>query len=106
LRYGAIQRTRVRPGKEEEFLAAWRKLADTFSSLPSPAYWGTLIRSTTQPRLFHSFGPWKSTHDVKAMRGNPEASAAFKSISECCEEMMPGDYEEVIHVRVRDEPPD
>ena len=37
------------------------------------------------------------------MRKSPEAAAAFKAIQELCVEMLPGDYELVAHVRVRDE---
>ena len=95
---------RVAPGKEEKFVKAWGALAEIFSSLPSPPYWGTLIRSSADPRLFYSFGPWESAEQVAAMRASPEAVAAFGAIRRLCEEMTPGDYELVVHVAVRDEP--
>lgn len=95
---------RVVPGKEDEFVKVWNDLAATFSSLPNPPYWGTLIRSTSDPTLFHSFGPWGDADDVAAMRENSSAGAAFQAIQSLCLEMTPGDYEIVAHVKVRDEP--
>ena len=95
---------RVLPGQEEAFITAWNDLAATLSSLPNPPYWGTLIRSTTDRTLFHSFGPWADAHDVAAMRNNSGAGAAFQAVHELCLEMTPGDYEIVTHVKVREEP--
>lgn len=94
---------RVLPGKEVPFVAAWNRLAETFSALPRPPYWGTLIRSTRDPGLFHSFGPWETADDIAAMRTDPAALACFKEIAALCEEMTPGDYEIVTHVAVREE---
>jgi heme-degrading monooxygenase HmoA len=96
----------VTPGKEEEFIKAWHDLAKTFSALPASPYWGTLIRSITDRSLFHSFGPWESAEDVAAMRSQPVTAAAFRAIAEVCDEVTPGDYEIVTHVKVRDEPTD
>ena len=92
---------RVAPGKEERFVKAWGALAEIFSSLPSPPYWGTLIRSTQDRGLFYSFGPWESPESVAAMRASAEAAAAFGAIRNMCEEMSPGDYELVVHIPVR-----
>ena len=95
---------RVLPGKEAEFIAAWNRLAATLSLLADPPYWGTLLRSTTDPTLFHSFGPWESGSAVTAMRKDPIAQAAFESIAALCSDMTPGNYEVVAHIAVRDEP--
>jgi quinol monooxygenase YgiN len=97
---------RVIPGKEDAFIKAWRDLANTFSALTSPPYWGSLIRSQTERNVFHSFGPWKNASDVAAMRNNSEAAAAFQAIRALCQDMTPGDYELVVHVKVRDETED
>lgn len=90
--------------KEAEFLDAWNDLAATFSSLERAPYWGVLIRSTDDPMLFHSFGPWDHPDDVLAMRKDPDADAAFQRIAATCSEMTAGNYEQVKHVKVRDEP--
>lgn len=95
---------RVLPGKEAEFIAAWNRLAATLSGLQDPPYWGTLLRSTTDPTLFHSFGPWESASAVMAMRKDPIAQAAFDGIAALCSEMTPGNYELVAHIEVWDEP--
>jgi hypothetical protein len=91
---------RVKAGQEDAFIAAWNELADTFSSLPAPPLWGTLIRHRTDRTLFYSFGPWRSAKHVAAMRQNPEAGEAFSKLHEVCVELTPGDYEMVIHVDV------
>jgi hypothetical protein len=93
---------RVVPGREVDFIKTWHDLAVTFSSLPHPPLWGVLIRSTRDPTLFHSCGPWDHTDHIASMRKSPEAAAAFKAIRELCVEMLPGDYELVAHVRVRE----
>ena len=68
---------RVIPGKEDEFVAAWTALTVTFSSLDNRPYRGTLIQSTRDRTLFHSFGPWESAEHVAVMRSSPQAAAAF-----------------------------
>ncbi len=92
---------RVKPGREEEFIRVWNGLADTFSSLPDPPLWGTLIRHATERTLFYSFGPWESAEHVQSMRESPEADRAFAALHELCEELTAGDYEIVRHVDVR-----
>lgn len=91
----------VKPGFEDVFIERWQLLADTFSDLGSPPFWGTLIRSKTNPNLFHSFGPWEKPEDVAAMRSSEKANAAFGAIHDVCDELAPDDYDVVLHVRVR-----
>jgi hypothetical protein len=78
-------------------------MPEIFVALPAPPLWGTLIRSKSDPCLFHSFGPWEDDDDVVAMRRRPGAVAAFHAIKLLREEMTPGDYELVIHVAVRED---
>ena len=92
---------RVKAGQEEAFISTWNELADTFSSLPNPPLWGTLIRHQTERTLFYSFGPWQNAEHVKAMRENPEAQAVFGKIYELCIELTPGDFEVITHVDVQ-----
>jgi quinol monooxygenase YgiN len=95
---------KVIPGKEDEFIEAWDRLAATFAQLPEPPYWGVLLRSRANPALFHSFGPWETAEHIAAMRNNPAAGAAFRAIGALCDKMSPGAYEIVRHVQVRNEP--
>ncbi len=91
---------RVRPGREAEFITAWEALAAIYGRLPHPPLWGTLIRSSWEPALFYSFGPWRSAADVMEMRANGEVQAAFAVLQGLCETMRPGIYEGVRHVAV------
>jgi hypothetical protein len=91
---------RVQAGREEDFIAAWDELATTFSSLPQPPLWGTLIRHRIDRMLFYSFGPWHSAEHIAAMRENPAAGEAFSRLQQLCDELQPGDFEVVRHVDV------
>ena len=89
---------RVKVGQEDIFIQAWSELSSTFLSLPNPPLWGTLIRHVSDRPLFYSFGPWRSSEHINAMRGSPAAVTAFAKIRDCCEDMVPGQYEVVTHV--------
>lgn len=91
---------RVTPGREEEFVQAWRALADTFSALERPPIWGTLLQSESEPTVFYSFGPWASQEDVAAMRADPSAQAAMNRVIELCESAKPGPCRLVTHVAI------
>jgi hypothetical protein len=90
---------RVKEGYEEEFVEAWSgELADFFLSLPNPPDSGTLIRSVDEPRLFYSFGPWKSLDDVRQMRSHPRTQEIMGKLRDLCEEVNAGDFEVVLTV--------
>lgn len=82
----------VKDGQEEAFVAAWKELGAFFLGLPNPPGQGTLVRSIDNPRLFYSFGPWKSLEDIQAMRSHPQTPAMFQRLIELCEEATPGAY--------------
>ena len=91
--YYTHARWRVKPGREEEFIEAWRALGALFSSLPNAIGHGTLIRSLDDPTLFYSFGPWRSLEDILSMRGGPETTAAIARARDLCDEFSTGNYE-------------
>ena len=91
---------RVQPGREEEFIAAWRALSDVFAELPARPLWGTLLRSEREPSLFYSFGPWASEADIGAMRADPATQSAIARVAALCERATPGTYRQVAHVTV------
>lgn len=91
---------KVRAGEEERFIEEWMALAEVFSGLPAPPLHGTLIRSTEDPSVFYSFGPWRSAEDIEAMRGDAKAQEAFQSLLALCENATPGSYAVVRHVEV------
>ena len=94
---------RVCPGEEAAFVAAWAQLAALFGRLPAPPRWGTLLRSTTDPTLFYSFGPWRASADVAAMRADAAVQAALATLREHWESARPGMYEVVRHVVIDDD---
>jgi len=59
---------KVIPDQQDVFVEAWNDLASVFAAFPNPPYWGTLLRSTSDPTLFHSFGPWEDARHIAAMR--------------------------------------
>ncbi|HYO49774.1 MAG TPA: antibiotic biosynthesis monooxygenase [Chloroflexia bacterium] len=91
---------RVKPGHEEEFIAAWKALADAFSHLPDPPSHGTLIQSLTDPTLFYSFGPWDKLEDIEAMREDPQARQAIQDVMALCTEATPSSYRVVAEIRL------
>jgi hypothetical protein len=84
---------KVRPGREADFVAAWKRMGRIFTSLPQPpSDRGRLIQSLDDPTLFYSFGPWKHLEDVAAMRANPRAQDAIRELVELCSEATPGTF--------------
>jgi quinol monooxygenase YgiN len=57
---------RVKPGKEDEFVAAWQELASWTAAEMPGAMWATLIRDQDDPSRFLSFGPWESGDEIEA----------------------------------------
>lgn len=84
---------RVKEGREGEFIAAWKELGAVFAALPQPPLArGLLLQSTADPKLFYSFGPWRSAEDVAAMRANVHAQAGIQKLRELCTEATPGTF--------------
>ena len=83
---------RVKQGKEDAFIEAWKALGGIFSQLSQPPGKGTLLQSLTDPLLFYSFGPWSSLADIEAMRENPKAQKGINRIRELCTEATPGGF--------------
>lgn len=84
---------RVKEGKEEEFIEAWKgDLADFFLGLPNPPGPGTLIRSVADAQLFYSFGPWRSLEDIQQMRSDPRTPQMIGKLAALCEEAEPGAF--------------
>lgn len=90
---------RVEPGREAEFIAAWKELGEIFTRLPQPpGHTGTLIQSLTDPTLFYSFGQWNRVEDIQAMRNDPRAQEGIRKLIELCTEATPGSFRLVAEV--------
>lgn len=83
----------VRAGEEDAFVAAWHRVADAFLELDKPPLWGKLIRSTTDPAVFCSFGPWEDAADIAAMRAHAGVGEALTAAIALCVTATPGGYE-------------
>jgi quinol monooxygenase YgiN len=58
----------AKPGKEAEFVQAWRDLAEwTIREVPGASR-VQLLRDTGDPRRFRSIGPWESPETVASWR--------------------------------------
>jgi hypothetical protein len=59
---------KVKPGREDEFVSAWRTMAreamETFDP-PGPPH---LFRDRDDPHIFRSFGPWNDAETVRRFR--------------------------------------
>lgn len=84
---------RVKPGKERDFVAAWKELGRVFNQLPQPPCGkGTLLQSMADPLLYYSFGPWRSVEDIEAMRASPNAQESIGRLVALCSDAQPGGY--------------
>jgi hypothetical protein len=84
---------RVVPGREADFLLAWRRFGDVLARLERPPIGGSLMRNSHDPGLFCSSGAWQSPDDVEAMKRDSEAQDAFLELVACCHQAEPGMYE-------------
>jgi quinol monooxygenase YgiN len=74
----------VKPGREDEFVASWRRLAEdgtTELDVPEPP---TLLRDRERPNVFVSFGPWPDDAAVERFR----SSAAFREGVAAMEDLL------------------
>jgi hypothetical protein len=92
----------VHPGREGEFIDAWRALAAAFGALPARPLWGTLLQSERDPTTFFSFGPWHRAEDIGAMRDDAAAQAALARVTALCRSATPGPCRRVAHVDLRE----
>lgn len=83
---------KVKEGKEDQFIDAWKGLGRHFGSLPHPPGEGTLVQSLDDPQQFYSFGPWRSLDDIQEMRRHPDTPNEISKLMDLCEEGRPGTY--------------
>lgn len=82
----------VKLGREDDFVALWRELAD-WSARAFPDARGTLLRDRERPNRFLSFGPWESVEQIEAWRSAPEWQEIVGRLQEVLESFEPGTYD-------------
>lgn len=63
-------RWRVKAGREEEFVAAWKEFAD-WTAMQGLASSAKLLRDHEDRTLFVSFGPWEDLETIRRWRSLP-----------------------------------
>ena len=76
----------VRPGREDEFMAAWKAMAEQAMSEFDPPGRPHLLRDRERSNVFRSFGPWNSQEAVERFRASIGSRiAAMKELLETFE---------------------
>lgn len=61
----------VRPGSEDDFVAAWKALGEWARDEAPGSEWAVLLRDRGDPRRFVSLGPWRSDEALQACGSHP-----------------------------------
>lgn len=86
----------VKPGREDDFVAGWRALAQWTLDEDLGGTHATLVRDHENPRRFVSFGPWGSVEAIERWRAHPGFGRHFAALQETIESFEPGMYESVL----------
>jgi heme-degrading monooxygenase HmoA len=87
----------VVPGREEDFVKAWKELAEWTSEEIPGSSWATLLQHREERNVFLSFGPWESEEAIAAWRESPGFKDRVSRIRGVLEGFEPG----VFDLRVR-----
>jgi heme-degrading monooxygenase HmoA len=87
----------VKPGEEEDFVAAWREFAAWGQTMPGC---GTLrlVRDVENPSRFMSFGPWESFEAQRAWKEHDEFRERMMRVRRHVDDFTPVTYELVTQV--------
>jgi heme-degrading monooxygenase HmoA len=82
----------VKPGNEDEFVAAWEALARWTAEHVPGASWATLVQQEDQPNRFLTFGPWESAEAIDAWRASEGFREGIARIRPLLESFEPGTF--------------
>ena len=88
----------VKSGKEEDFIRAWKELAEWTKANVPGAGTARLLRDREQPNRFASFGPWGSLAAIAAWRQMAEFQQRVARLRELLESFEPHTLELVAEV--------
>jgi len=79
----------VKPGREDEFVAAWRDLAEWTALEIGPEARAMLLRDRNDPSRFTSFGPWDDEDRITAWRESEGFGTRIERIRPLIERFEP-----------------
>ena len=88
---------RVKPGREDDFVAAWDALGQWTLDHGFDTH-GTLVRDRADPQRFVSFGPWRSAEDADRWGAEPGVAERLARLESMLESFEPGTYDVVMRV--------
>lgn len=97
--YYTLAKWRVKPDCEDEFLAAWDRLAEALCSLPSKPLRGTLVKCLTESDLYYFLGPWSNLRHIFEMRADKQVQEIFDRLDLLSLESNPRLYRVVRDLR-------
>jgi heme-degrading monooxygenase HmoA len=78
----------AKSGQEDQFVAAWKELADwTIANYPGAR--GTLLRDRERTNMFVSFGPWPDLETAQAWRASDGFRERVARIQQTIESFEP-----------------
>ncbi len=83
----------VKPGRENDFVQAWRDLARKTQE-DYPAAKGVLMHDRDVPNRFISTGPWESLEQIEQWRGSENFQHNLQAIKELLEHFEPHTLDE------------
>lgn len=79
----------IRSGSEEEFMDAWTELAEWTVDEVAGSRFAKLLRDTSDPSRFITFGPWDGEDAVTAWRDLPGFQDRISRLRELTESFEP-----------------
>ncbi len=92
---------RVKPGRADEFVAAWTEFADWTAANVAGAGWVKLLRDRDDPDRFVTIGPWDSPEAIAAWRAEDGWKERVARIRDLLDGFEPSTLEVVVE---RDDP--
>ncbi len=87
----------VKPGREEDFMQAWRDFA-TDSAAAFPGATAVLLRDRDQPGQFISCGPWESLAQIEEWRSSAVFANGIGRIRDLLESFRPYTMDPVVEI--------
>jgi heme-degrading monooxygenase HmoA len=87
-----VRLARVEPGREDDFVAAWREFVGWASEQRGSGMF-RLVRDVEHPGRFMSFVPWESFEAQRAWKESDEFAARLRRVRDHVESFEPSTYE-------------